>query len=112
MFVYCLEVLHLSEPETNLRIVVARAARRHTALLEMLRDGRLHLSGIALLATCQRAFGSCPTRGRVLSSSGKTTPSSGRTLPRRGRILSSRDRSLRRPRASPSSPSSYLVRTR
>ena len=50
MFAYCLEVLHLSEPETNLRIVVARAARRHTALLEMLRDGRLHLSGIALLA--------------------------------------------------------------
>jgi hypothetical protein len=50
MFAYCLEVLHLSEPETNLRIVVARAARRHPRLLEMLRDGRLHLSGIALLA--------------------------------------------------------------
>lgn len=50
MFAYCLEVLHLSEPETNLRIVVARASRRHPALLEMLSDGRLHLSGIALLA--------------------------------------------------------------
>ena len=50
MFAYCVEVLHLSEPETNLRIVVARAARRHPVLLDMLRDSRLHLSGIALLA--------------------------------------------------------------
>ena len=50
MFAYCVEVLHLSEPETNLRMVVARAARRHPVLLDMLRDGRVHLSGIALLA--------------------------------------------------------------
>ncbi len=50
MFVYCVERLHLSEPETGLRLVVARASRRHPALLDMLRDGRLHLSGIALLA--------------------------------------------------------------
>ena len=50
MFSYCVEVLHLSEPETALRIVVARASRRHPALLPMLRDGRLHLSGIARLA--------------------------------------------------------------
>ncbi len=50
MFVYCLNVLHLSEGETNLRIAVARAAREHPVLLEMLADGRLHLSGIARLA--------------------------------------------------------------
>ena len=50
MFCYCVERLHLSEPETALRIVVARATRRHAGLLDMLRDGRLHLSGIALLA--------------------------------------------------------------
>ena len=50
MFAYCVEVLHLSEPETNLRMVVARATRRHPVLLDMLRDGRLHLSGTALLA--------------------------------------------------------------
>jgi hypothetical protein len=50
MFAYCVEVLHLSEPETNLRIVVARASRRHPVLLDMLRDSRLHLSGVALLA--------------------------------------------------------------
>ncbi len=50
MFVYCTEVLHLSEAEAYLRIAVARAARRHPLLLEMLGDGRLHLSGIAKLA--------------------------------------------------------------
>jgi hypothetical protein len=50
MFVYCLKVLHLSEGETNLRIAVARATREHPILLEMLADGRLHLSGIARLA--------------------------------------------------------------
>jgi hypothetical protein len=50
MFAYCTEVLHLSEPETALRIRVARAAREHPDLLPMLRDGRIHLSGVALLA--------------------------------------------------------------
>ena len=50
MFSYCVERLYLSEPETALRIVVARASLRHPLLLDMLRDGRLHLSGIALLA--------------------------------------------------------------
>jgi len=50
MFAYCVERLHLSEPETALRIVVARASRRHPKLLELLRSGHLHLSGIALLA--------------------------------------------------------------
>jgi len=50
MFVYSIEVLHLSEPEAYLRIAVARAARKHPVLLAMLGDGRLHLSGIAILA--------------------------------------------------------------
>jgi hypothetical protein len=50
MFVYCTEVLRLSEPEAYLRINVARASRKHPVLLEMLADGRLHLSGIAKLA--------------------------------------------------------------
>ena len=49
MFVYCTEVLHLSEQEAYLRITVARASREHPMLLTMLRDGRLHLSGIARL---------------------------------------------------------------
>jgi hypothetical protein len=50
MFAYCIAALHLSEAEAYLRITVARAARRHGVLLEMLRDGRLHLRGIAMLA--------------------------------------------------------------
>jgi hypothetical protein len=50
MFVYCTEVLHLSEHEAYLRITVARASRKHPVLLEMLGDGRCHLSGIAKLA--------------------------------------------------------------
>src|SRR4029453_18015284 len=50
MFRYCTDVLHLSEAEAGLRITVARAAREPPAILAMLGGGRLHLSGIALLA--------------------------------------------------------------
>ncbi len=50
MFVYCTDVLHLSAAEAYLRITAARAARKHQMLLDMLADGRLHLSGIAKLA--------------------------------------------------------------
>jgi hypothetical protein len=50
MYAYCTEVLHLSEAEAYLRIAVARASREHPILLEMLADGRLHLSGIQRLA--------------------------------------------------------------
>jgi hypothetical protein len=50
MFVYCTDILHLSEQEAYLRIAAARAAREHPMLLTMLGDGRLHLSGIAKLA--------------------------------------------------------------
>lgn len=50
MFEYSRRVLCLRENEAYLRITVARAAREYPVLLEMLRDGRLHLSGIARLA--------------------------------------------------------------
>jgi hypothetical protein len=50
MFVYCTDVLHLSEAEAYLRIAAARASREHPMLLTMLADGRLHLSAIAKLA--------------------------------------------------------------
>ena len=49
MFAYCTESLHLSEAEAYRRITVARAARQHPELLKALRDGRLHLSGLARL---------------------------------------------------------------
>jgi hypothetical protein len=50
MFSYCTEVLRLSEHEAYERITAARKSRRFPSLLEMLRDGRLHLSGIGKLA--------------------------------------------------------------
>ena len=49
MFAYCTRALHLSEAEAYRRITVARAARRYEGLLDMLRDGRLHLTGMALI---------------------------------------------------------------
>jgi 5-methylcytosine-specific restriction endonuclease McrA len=49
MFVYCMQALHLSEAEAYRRITVARAARKHAVLLAMLRDGRIHVSGLVLL---------------------------------------------------------------
>ena len=50
MFVYSTERLHLSEAEAYLRIAAARAARAHPVLLDMLADGRLHLTAVARLA--------------------------------------------------------------
>ncbi len=50
MFEYCRRILCLRENEAYLRITVARVARRYPDVLEMLRDGRLHMSGIARLA--------------------------------------------------------------
>src|SRR4026209_2037810 len=49
MFAYCTERLHLSEAEAYRRITVARAARQHPEVLEALRAGRVHLSGLARL---------------------------------------------------------------
>lgn len=50
MFAYCTQVLRLSEAEAYARITVARASRKHPMLLDMLADGRLHLTGVARLA--------------------------------------------------------------
>jgi hypothetical protein len=50
MFAYCTGELNLSEGEAYLRIAVARASVHHPVILSMLGDGRLHLSGVALLA--------------------------------------------------------------
>ena len=50
MFAYCTEQLRLSEAEAYRRITVARAARKYSAILDRLRDDRLHLSGLARLA--------------------------------------------------------------
>src|SRR4051812_20835675 len=50
MFVYCTERLHLSAAEAYLRIEAGRASRRLPVLLVMLREGRLHLSGLVKVA--------------------------------------------------------------
>ncbi|HSF14053.1 MAG TPA: HNH endonuclease [Vicinamibacteria bacterium] len=50
MFSYCTQVLHLSESEAYMRIAAARASRKYAVLLDMLADGRLHVSGISRLA--------------------------------------------------------------
>jgi hypothetical protein len=49
LFAYCREVLRFSEFEACARIAVARASRSHPMLLDMLEDGRIHLSGLAKL---------------------------------------------------------------
>jgi hypothetical protein len=50
MFAYCVGELRLSEDAAAKRIQAARAARRFPLLLETVAEGRLHLSGICLLA--------------------------------------------------------------
>ncbi len=50
MFVYCTEVLHFSEAAAYHRIQAARAARKFPVLLERVRAGELHVSGVKLLA--------------------------------------------------------------
>jgi hypothetical protein len=50
MFAYCTEVLHFSEAAAYHRIQAARAARAYPLVLDHLRRGELHLSGVKLLA--------------------------------------------------------------
>jgi len=50
LFGYCTDILHMSEAEAYARIGAARAVRDHPVLLEMVAEGRLHISGIARLA--------------------------------------------------------------
>ncbi len=50
LFAYCTERLHFSDGEAHYRIAAARAAREHPVVLDMLADGRLHLTAVALLA--------------------------------------------------------------
>jgi 5-methylcytosine-specific restriction endonuclease McrA len=50
MFLYCVQELHLSEDAAAKRIQAARAARRFPAIFTAVGSGRLHLSGVVLLA--------------------------------------------------------------
>src|SRR3989304_616116 len=51
MHQYCVDSLHLCEGAAYKRITAARTARRFPIILEMLADGRLHLSAVCLLAS-------------------------------------------------------------
>jgi len=48
LFEYCVGSLHWSESAAYRRIRAARAVRRYPIILEMLRDGRLHLEGVVI----------------------------------------------------------------
>ena len=50
MFAYCVGALRLSEQAARKRIHAARAARRFPAIFPAVAEGRLHLSGVVLLA--------------------------------------------------------------
>ena len=50
LFAYCTEVLRLSEHEAYHRILAARTARTHPRILVMLREGRLNLTTVRLIA--------------------------------------------------------------
>jgi hypothetical protein len=51
MFAYCVGELHLSEDAAYKRIRVARAARSFPRVLSALATGRVHLSGLTMLAS-------------------------------------------------------------
>jgi len=50
MYAYCLEALNFSEDSACKRIRAARVARQFPAIFPAVADGRLHLSGVVLLA--------------------------------------------------------------
>jgi len=50
MFLYCLSELRMSEDVTYKRLQAARAAREFPPIFEMVKDGRLHLTAVVLLA--------------------------------------------------------------
>ena len=50
LFIYCTQVLHLSEHAAYARIEAARAARRFPMLLDAIAIGALHLTAVTLIA--------------------------------------------------------------
>ena len=64
-----------------MRIRVARAARRHPVLLDMLRDGRLHLSAIVRLRRCSRSTTETVLGRATHASSARSSRSSPSSVP-------------------------------
>jgi hypothetical protein len=69
LFVYCRDALGMSEGEAYNRIEVARTARRFPVVLDMLADGRLHLTAARLLGPHLTLDNHCEVLG---SARGKT----------------------------------------
>ena len=69
LFVHCRDALGMSEGEAYNRIEVARTARRFPVVLDMLADGRLHLTAARLLAPHLTLDNHCEVLG---SARGKT----------------------------------------
>jgi hypothetical protein len=49
MYVYCTQVMHMSEDTAYTRIRAARAARKFAAILPLIAEGKLHLTAVVLL---------------------------------------------------------------
>jgi len=69
MFAYCLGELRFSEDAAYSRIMVARAARRLPAMIEAMRSGQVHLTGLRLLAPHLTAENHCEV---LAQAAGKT----------------------------------------
>jgi hypothetical protein len=78
LFVYCRDALGMSEGEAYNRIEVARAARRFPVVLDMLADGRVHLTAVRLLAPHLTVANHADVLGSAL---GKTKSRSRRSWP-------------------------------
>src|SRR4051812_2126090 len=50
MYIYCMDGLRLSEDAAKRRIQAARAARQFPTLFHAIANGRLHLTGVCLIA--------------------------------------------------------------
>lgn len=50
LYDYCVQELGMSEDMACKRVIAARMARRHGGILPAIADGRLHLSGVVMLA--------------------------------------------------------------
>jgi hypothetical protein len=50
MFTFCLQRLGFSEAQTHVRLSAARAGRRYPVVFDYIQAGKLHLTGVAMLA--------------------------------------------------------------
>jgi len=89
MYVFCVRAKHMSEDVAFKRIRAARAARRYPVILREIAQGRLHLTGVALLSKYLKpgnarellAAAVHKSRGRNREAAGRTIPAAGSAVP-------------------------------